>query len=288
MALRYAESAAEMTPPHGVKERAKRLLLRGLLDRLRPLSYTKAKHGIRCLTFHYQFPAERDHATRLFAALKQEGDFVTTNELIELLESGASARGRFFHLSVDDGFENIVSEAHPVLKDAGIPYALMVCPKFVGADEVGAEAFRTNARYAFPLPLAGWEALAAIARDGVEIGAHTLSHREVSTLTGPDLEHEVGACKAAIEEKLGGVCTSFAWPFGRTSAMSEQAVDVARSAGYRAIFSSVRGLLQAGQGLPRYLPRDHFEPGWPIETVLYYATRDDGLFAPPPLPSIRS
>lgn len=287
MSERHARSAAEMTPPSGMKDRAKRLVLRGILDRLRPLAYKRSAEGVRCLTFHYLFPDERSHARRLFAALKREGDFITTAELIAVLDGSAPARGRLFHLSIDDGFENIATEAHPLLKEAGIPYALMVCPTFVGADETGLEAFRANARYAKPLKLADWDTLAALARDGVEIGAHTLSHREVSTLTGPDLEAEVAGCRTAIEARLGLPCTSFAWPFGRTASMSEEAVDLARANGYRAIFSSVRGPLEPGRGVPRYLPRDHFEPGWPIDTVLYYATREERPFTPPPLHSVR-
>ncbi|BAT60464.1 polysaccharide deacetylase [Variibacter gotjawalensis] len=276
-----------MTPPRDMKDRAKRVVLRGVLDRLRPLAYTKITSGIRCLTFHYQFPDEQENASRLFAALKREGDFITTAELLALLDGTATRQGRLFHLSIDDGFENIATEAHPMLKSAGIPYSLMVCPTYVGAGEIGNEAFRKNAQYAAPLPLAGWDALAALAGDGVEIGAHTLSHREVSTLTTDELAQEVSQCRAEIEAKLGMPCTSFAWPFGRISAMTEEAVALAQNSGYRAIFSSVRGLLQPGQGVPRYLPRDHFEPGWPVDTVVYYATREAPLFEPPALPTTR-
>jgi peptidoglycan/xylan/chitin deacetylase (PgdA/CDA1 family) len=279
----FARSAAEMTPAQGTRDRLKRLVLRGLLDRLRPLAYTKASNSVRCLTFHYLFPDEREHATRIFAALKREGDFITTQELLAALEGPARHRGRLFHLSIDDGFENIASEAHAILKASSIPYALMVCPTFVGTDGPGLERFRGNARYARPLPLADWTTLARLAGDGVEIGAHTLSHREVSRLPRADLEQEIVGCRLQIETQLGRPCNSFAWPFGRSSAMSEEALELARQAGYQALFSSVRGSLQAGQGVPRYLPRHHFEPGWPIDTVVYYATRAEPAFVPPPL-----
>jgi peptidoglycan/xylan/chitin deacetylase (PgdA/CDA1 family) len=272
-----------MTPAQGARDRLKRLVLRGVLDRLRPLAYRRASNSVRCLTFHYLFPDEREHATRLFAALKREGDFITTQELLATLDGPARVRGRLFHLSIDDGFENIASDAHPILKAADIPYALMVCPAFVGTDGPGLEQFRGNARYARPLPLADWTTLARLAADGVEIGAHTLSHREVSQLSRADLEQEIVACRSRIETQLGTPCTSFAWPFGRSTAMSEAALELARQAGYRALFSSVRGSLKPGHGVPRYLPRHHFEPGWPIDTVLYYATRAEPAFVPPPL-----
>jgi peptidoglycan/xylan/chitin deacetylase (PgdA/CDA1 family) len=284
--LAYARSGDEMTPPATLRERAKRIVLRKVVDRVRPLAYRRSEGGIRCLTFHYLFEDERERAHRLFSALKREGDFVTTDEMLATLDGGP-VRGlgaqRLFHLSVDDGFENVAMVAHPILRDLDIPYGLMVCPAFVGAGEAGLDAFRRNARYARPLRLADWDQLARLAADGVEIGAHTLTHRELASLSGEELAQEIAAPKRIVEERIGRPCTAFAWPFGRRSAMSEEALRLAEAAGYRAVFSSVRGTLTPGGGVPRYLPRHHFEPSWPLDTVLYYATRVEPVFASEPL-----
>jgi peptidoglycan/xylan/chitin deacetylase (PgdA/CDA1 family) len=280
--IAYARSGDEMTPPATLKERAKRAVLRKIVDRVRPFAYRRSVGGVRCLTFHYLFEHERERAHRLFSALKREGDFVTTDELLAALD-GTPARGRLFHLSADDGFENVATVAHAVLKGLGIPYNLMVCPAFVGAGPETLDAFRRNARYAKALPLANWDQLKRLAAEGVEIGAHTLTHRELSGLSGDELADEITAPKRVIEERLGKPCTSFAWPFGRRSAMSEEALRLAGAAGYRAVFSSVRGTLAPGGGVPCYLPRHHFEPSWPLDTVLYYATRAEPVFAPEPL-----
>jgi peptidoglycan/xylan/chitin deacetylase (PgdA/CDA1 family) len=274
----YARSGDQMTPPTTFRERAKRMVLRKVVDRVRPLAYQRWSGGIRCLTFHYLFEHEREQAHDLFVALKREADFITTNELLACLD-GHPVRGRMFHLSIDDGFENVATVAHPVLKDLAIPYSLMVCPAFVGAGEPGLEAFRRNARYAGLLPLADWDALARLSAEGVEIGAHTMTHRELSRLSGVELEQEIFEPKDVIEERLGRPCSVFAWPFGRRSAISEEGLRLAGGA-YAAVFSSVRGSLTPGTGVPRYLPRQHFEPSWPLETVLYYATRAEPVFAP--------
>jgi peptidoglycan/xylan/chitin deacetylase (PgdA/CDA1 family) len=281
--LAFARSGDEMTPPATLADRAKRTVLRKLVDRVRPLAYRRGARGIRCLTFHYLFEHERERAHRLFQALKREGDFVGTAELLGTLESGSARAERLFHLSIDDGFENIATVAHPILEGLDIPYSLMVCPTFVGAGPEGLDAFRRNARYARALPLAGWDELARLAADGVEIGAHTLTHRELSRLSGDELRQEVVTPKAIIENRLGAPCSSFAWPFGRSTSMSEEALSIARGAGYSAVFSSLRGTLEAGAGVPASLPRHHFEPSWPLETVVYYATRAEPMFAPQPL-----
>jgi len=279
----FARSGEEMTPPATLADRAKRTVLRKVVDRLRPLAYRRGAGGIRCLTFHYLFDHERERADRLFRALKREGDFVTTAELLAALEGAPTRAERLLHLSIDDGFENIAAVAHPILKGLGIPYSLMVCPGFVGGGAEALDRFRRNARYARALPLADWDSLASLAADGVEIGAHTLTHRELSRLSGDELREEIAAPKAIIERRLGRPCASFAWPFGRSTAMSEEALAIAHDAGYGAVFSSLRGTLEPGRGVPAYLPRHHFEPSWPLDTVLYYATRAEPAFAPQPL-----
>ncbi len=276
----FARCGAEMTSPQTFVDTAKHVFLRRCLDRVRPIAYRRSKHGIRCLTFHYMFENEREHAYRMFAALRREGDFVTTHQLLTLLPAQWPPRQRIFHLSVDDGFENVATIAHPVLKSLGIPYSVMICPAFIGGGAAGFEEFRQNARYQRLLPLADWDMLARLAAEGVEVGAHTLTHREISRLSGREMIDEIIEPKRMIERQLGAPCISFAWPFGRSSSMSEAAIAVAIHAGYRAIFSSVRGTLYGGSDVPRYLPRHHFEPSWPIDTVLYYATRAERPFAP--------
>ena len=67
----FARSGEEMTPPATLADRAKRTVLRKVVDRLRPLAYRRGAGGIRCLTFHYLFEHERERADRLFRALKR-------------------------------------------------------------------------------------------------------------------------------------------------------------------------------------------------------------------------
>jgi peptidoglycan/xylan/chitin deacetylase (PgdA/CDA1 family) len=262
---------------------AKHLVLRGGLDRVRPLAYSRATGGIRCLTFHYLFDQELDQAHSLFRTLKTHGDFITTPELLELLERPKLPGGRLFHLSIDDGFDNIARNAHAILRELSIPYTFFVCPDLVDLGLEGEEHFRVNAGYRRRLPLASWETLRVLADDGVEIGSHTGTHRLVSSLASEvDLDVEIVRSKVTIEARLARPCTSFAWPFGRVDAMTPAALATARAAGYTALFSSVRGSLAAGEGSLPYLPRHHFEPSWPEAAVVYYATRREKCFAPDP------
>ena len=275
----HATSGREMTRPSGIVAYAKHLALRGGLDRLRPLFYARTNNGIRCLTFHYLFDHGLDQAYNLFRMLHSHGDFITTAEMLTLLQRPAQIDGRLFHLSIDDGFDNIATNAHSILRELKTPYTFFVCPDLIDEGHDGIEQLRVNAGYRRPLPLASWETLRALAEDGVEIGSHTGSHRNVASLENDDvLDREIARSKAKIEQRLGRPCPSFAWPFGRLDAMTPRALAKARDAGHTAIFSSVRGSLRANQGVPAYLPRHHFEPSWPETAVVYYATRQEKCF----------
>jgi len=279
----HATNGREMTQPAGLLAQAKQLVLRGGLDRLRPLLYARSTSGIRCLTFHYLFERELDQAYSLFRALRAHGDFITTADMLALLDRPAQIDGRLFHLSIDDGFDNIACNAHAILRDLSIPYTFFVCPDLVDGGPEGDEQFRINAGYRRRLPLASWETLRILADDGVEIGSHTGTHRSVSSLAGEgDLDAEIVRSKATIEARLARPCTSFAWPFGRIDAMTPTALAKASTAGYTALFSSVRGSLAAGGGSLPYLPRHHFEPSWSEAAVVYYATRQEKSFIPDP------
>jgi peptidoglycan/xylan/chitin deacetylase (PgdA/CDA1 family) len=274
----HAVNGNQMTRPDSLFAYARQLALRSGFDRIRPLAYARAEAGIRCLTFHYLFDHEMDHAYDLFRALKSQGDFITTAELLALLDRPARIGDRLFHLSIDDGFENIATNAHPLLRDLAIPYTMFVCPELIDGGPAAEEQFRINAGYRRRLALATWRTLKVLAADGIEIGCHTATHRSVASLAEQELDRELVRSKAMIESRIGKPCISFAWPFGRLDTMTAPALLRAREAGYQAVFSSVRGSLVSGRGVPPYISRHHFEPSWPRCAVLYYATRKERCF----------
>jgi peptidoglycan/xylan/chitin deacetylase (PgdA/CDA1 family) len=250
--------------------------------RLAPVAYRRSTAGIHPLTFHYMFPADRENGERIFRALKREGDFISTLEMRELLTSRQKIRHRLFHLSVDDGFRNVLDNALPILKGLQIPFTFFVCPAVVTAAPDGLQAFYDHTGYAGFLPVSTWEMLAEAAAAGVEIGSHTLSHRRLADLSAADIRTEVFDSRAEIERRIGKPCISFAWPFGRAGSITRDGLRICREAGYEFIFSSMRGTVRGPDDVFPYLPRHHFEPDWPVDTVIYYATRDEGHFMRPP------
>jgi peptidoglycan/xylan/chitin deacetylase (PgdA/CDA1 family) len=113
-------------------------------------------------------------------------------------------------LTFDDAFANVYEHALPVLARHGFPSTV-----FVVAGRAG-----DRNRWAQPvtgipeLELMGWNDLMSAAAAGVTLGAHTVTHPFLTTLDDTDLEREMAACRAAIEDRTGRSAESFAYPYG--------------------------------------------------------------------------
>ncbi len=60
--------------------------------------------------------------------------------------------------------------------------------------------------------------LRALRSEGLEIGAHSVSHGNLSKLSEEDLGHEVRDCKQILEQSLGEQVRMFCYPNGRYNA----------------------------------------------------------------------
>lgn len=82
-----------------------------------------------------------------------------------------------------------------------------------------------------------WEEVRALFHAGIEIGAHTASHRNLVSLSPGELRTELAAPKERIERELGITCDAIAYPFGGILDISAFVVDTAQDAGYRIGFA---------------------------------------------------
>jgi peptidoglycan/xylan/chitin deacetylase (PgdA/CDA1 family) len=75
--------------------------------------------------------------------------------------------------------------------------------------------------------------LRALSRDGFEVGAHTVSHRILTSLTPAELASEVGDCKQSLQQIVGKEVTTFCYPRGRFNAEVVRQVERAQYRGAR-------------------------------------------------------
>jgi peptidoglycan/xylan/chitin deacetylase (PgdA/CDA1 family) len=159
---------------------------------------------------------------------------IAAGQLVDAWEGNAMLPARPVVLTFDDGFANVLDHAAPVLaalKFSATVYVVSgLCGKTNDWPDQGAAIPR--------LPLLSWAALAELITGGFEMGAHSVTHQQLMRLSRSAVEREVLGSKEMIEQRLGQVVKTFAYPFGL---VSPDAHAVAR-AGYRAAMGTVLGV----------------------------------------------
>lgn len=86
----------------------------------------------------------------------------------------------------------------------------------------------------------------------VEIGAHTVTHPNLTLLAPPDIEQEMREGKETIEEWIGRPVLDFSYPHGRTN---DEIARTARRAGFRSATTTETAMLRTRAPDPFTLPR---------------------------------
>lgn len=132
---------------------------------------------------------------------------------------------RAMMITIDDGYVSAFDTARSILKKFGFPWTYFVYTKYI---ESGGKSIT-------------WAQLAQLRDEGVEIGAHTVSHQDLREPRGKSpeaytqwLRDEILSSKELLEQKLGVRCATFAYPFG---GWNSQVLEIVREAGFEASFT---------------------------------------------------
>lgn len=82
-----------------------------------------------------------------------------------------------------------------------------------------------------------WDEIRLLRGQGIEIGAHTLSHPVLSSLDLAELNRELVESKKCIERELGEECNVLAYPFGSVYDFSDEVIETAKRAGFKLAFT---------------------------------------------------
>jgi peptidoglycan/xylan/chitin deacetylase (PgdA/CDA1 family) len=171
---------------------------------------------------------------------------ITMEELWSAWHDGGRLPKRPVVLSFDDGDITHAMNAAPVLLKVGWPGVLNLTVQNLG--ERG-------------LPM--WGAKRLI-RQGWEIGSHTTTHPDVTTLDAAGYARELAGSRKTLKRRLGVDVRFFCYPAGKSDAASRAAV---AAAGYLGATTVDPGLAARGDD-PYLLPRIRVNPGTtPAELV---------------------
>ena len=118
-------------------------------------------------------------------------------------------------LTFDDGFRNFFEHAFPVLQRFRFPATVFIVSGYCGQQNNWPSQPKNNGIPA--ADLLRWSEVEELARAGIEIGAHTVTHPRMSLLSPQETEEELLRCRAAIEDRIGSPVRSFAYPYGEST-----------------------------------------------------------------------
>lgn len=156
----------------------------------------------------------------------------TFGELADRVRAG-DGQGRAA-LTFDDGLGDNLR-----LLELGVPATVFVVTGWIGSTHPDAPGARMLTE----------DGVRALHAAGIEIGAHTVTHPDLTRLTRSEAAHELGDSRQRLEELVGAPVTVAAYPYGRAN---EETFAACEEAGFvAACRSSGHGSWSAPLNLPR-------------------------------------
>lgn len=134
---------------------------------------------------------------------------LTVGQLLAARATGMPLPDRTAVITFDDGFADFAAYAWPELARRDLAATLYVT----------AGCLDGTSRWLAPLGAGGLPMLTrrqvvALAAEGCEIGAHSMTHPQLDCLPGKAAAAEIAQSKAVLEDVLGQPVNSFAYPHG--------------------------------------------------------------------------
>ncbi len=204
---------------------------------------------VRVLAFHDV--AERAWFAQLIARLDAHVHFITPTDFFN---QDFDAKKINVLLTFDDGYASWISAVLPVLEQYRIQGLFFVSSGLVTVsdDEAAAQAFCRDQLQRSYRPIIDWEGVRTLRRAGQVIGGHSLSHRDLTTLTPDEVRHELEADKSRLESELGEPITDFAYPFGTRSHYNETIIRAVAESGYDRAFTAESGFVRTSDFATHY------------------------------------
>ncbi len=187
-----------------------------------------AAGGLRVLGYHSvgaPLPNDRYGLAVAPAAFARQMELAASGRFGRPVALGAAKLDGSPELCVtfDDGFQDALANAAPILARLALPFTVCVTPGLLDAGR----------------PHLSWPELRELSREpGCEIGAHGLTHARLDALAGDALARELSESRRRVEDALGRAVSVMTWPHG---AASRRTAAAARAAGFSRAGCSLYG-----------------------------------------------
>jgi len=135
---------------------------------------------------------------------------ITLLEAVDCLNLGNTFPERSFVITFDDGYESVHKEAFPVLQDYRMTATIFLTVGEGGRVKPGERLPSLGGRL-----MLNWREIHEMKQGGIEFGAHTLTHPDLTRLSLKRVKSEICDSKLIIEDALNAPVECFTAPFSR-------------------------------------------------------------------------
>ncbi len=141
--------------------------------------------------------------------------------------------GKVVGLTFDDGYKNNLTNALPILKKYNFS---ATC--FIVTDHIGSSNLWDRKKGIIQMPLMNIDDINIWLDSGMDIGSHTQTHPDLTSLSQKELMLEVSECKAYLEKQFKTKIEFFCYPFG---IYNESICEIVKESGYFSALTMIRG-----------------------------------------------
>ncbi len=186
------------------------------------------------LYYHAVRPDQRDAFNAQMAALKREANIVAPDH------SGPLDADRpNIAVTFDDAFRSVREHALPALEQHRVPATIFVPTGWLGRSP----GWRMETSGDHEEIVMSAEEIAALPRDLITIGSHTVDHPFLTKLSDAAVQAQLVQSRATLESLMGGVIDTLAFPYGNHD---DRVVEAAGKAGYRHVYTVAPQAIVAG------------------------------------------
>lgn len=135
---------------------------------------------------------------------------ISLREIATLVRENRPFPPKTVAITFDDGFKNIYDLAFPVLKKFGFKATVFLVTGYCGRNN----QWNGQPEWVPSLDLLNWNEVVEMSNNGIDFGAHTMSHPNLSKLLFQQATIEIVNSKSMIREHLGKDTMFFAYPYG--------------------------------------------------------------------------
>jgi len=166
---------------------------------------------------------------------------ISLSQLAEHLENRGEPPRKSVVITFDDGLKNNYLYAYPILRKYDLPATIFLTTGLIESKiEITSFSKTWNDIFSkFPeegSPLS-WEEIREMSENGIEFGAHTVTHPRLTRIPLGKAKEEIEQSKKEIEDKIGKEVKHFAYPYGD---FNEALIEIVRETGF---LSAVTGAL---------------------------------------------